>query len=326
MKTAVRLLLVGAILGALVGVAPAQAQVVLRAGNVEVADHSASKGLVKMAELVAQKTKGQVKIEVFHGSTLGSEREMIESVKAGSLDMMLSMSGVGRFVQGVLVFEMPYLYTDLDHLARVWAGSAADVQKLISPAGFYTLTSFFQGPRAVASKRPFQSLEEMKGLRLRVPESPLYVGMARALGANPTPTAFGEVYTSLQTGVVDAAECPLENIWGTKWYEPAKNIVLTDHIMHLYLMIMNQAKFQKLTPEQRTAMQEAAKETSQYQLGLAKESNKTSLEKMKAAGATIIPIKDRTPFARVMESFDKSFAEKTGPDAVKLFAKIKSIK
>jgi tripartite ATP-independent transporter DctP family solute receptor len=327
MKTAGKLVGLAAIMAALLWVVPAQAQVTLRLGNIYPADHSTSKGADKLAELVAQKTNGQVKIENFHDSKLGNEREIAESVKAGSLDMCISgLAGVGRFMQTVHVLELPYLYTDLDHLHRVGQALGADVEKLMLQVGIRTLGFFYLGPRDIAAKRPIRTLEDMKGLRFRVPESPLYVGMARALGANPTPIAFPEVYTSLQSGVAEAAEGGPDTLWSNKWYEPARNIALTHHILHLFHVSINEGSFQKLTPAQRQVLQEAVREASVYQLGLIKDFNNASLEKMKAAGATIIPIADLKPFAKVLESFNKSYGEKIGPEAVSLLEKVMAVK
>ena len=327
MKTTGRFVGLAAIVVALLLVAPAQAQVTLRLGNIYPAGHSVSKGADRLAEIVARKTNGQVKVENFHDSKLGNEREMAESVKAASLDMTVSgLAGVGRFVQTVHVLELPYLYTDLDHLHRVGMALGPEVEKIMLKAGMRTLSFFYLGPRDIAAKRPIRSLEDMKGLRFRVPEAPLYVGMAKALGANPTPIAFPEVYTSLQTGVAEAAEGGPDTLWNNKWYEPARNIALTHHILHLMHVSINEASFQKLTPAQRAALQEAAREASIYQLGLIKDFNKESLEKMKAAGATIFPIADVRPFAKALESFNKSYAEKIGPEAVSLLEKVMAVK
>ena len=175
--------------------------------------------------------------------------------------------------QTVHVLELPYLYTDLDHLHRVGQALGPDVEKLMLQAGIpERWASFYLGPRDIAAKRPIRTLEDMKGLRFRVPESPLYVGMARALGANPTPIAFPEVYTSLQSWRGRSggrrAGHPLDN----KWYEPARNIALTHHILHLFHVSINEGSFQKLTPAQRQALQEATREASAYQLELIKDS------------------------------------------------------
>ncbi len=306
--------------------AAAQA-VTLRFGDIYAESHSNSKGAFKFAELVNQKSNGQIKVEVFVDSKLGNEREQAESLKAGTIDIVASgLSGIGRFIQPIHTLELPYIYRDLDHMSRVAVAISPDVEKILLKSGLRNLGFFFLGPRDIAGKRPIRSLEDLKGLRFRVPESPLYVGMARSLGATPAPVAFPEVYTSLQTGVVEAAEGEPGTLWSTKWFEPAKFISLTEHIWHFRYVAMNETLFAKLTPAQQRALQDAGKETTTYQLGLVAEFNKDSMEKMKAAGATIVPVPDKRPFEKALEKFNREYAEKLGPEAVALLEKAMSVK
>lgn len=307
---------------------PVLAQTItLKFGDIYAESHSNSKGVFKFAELVAQKTKGQVKIDAFVDSKLGNEREQAEGVVAGTLDIVASgLSGIGRFIQPIHTLELPYIYRDLDHMNRVAMALFPDVDNILRKSGLRNLGFFFLGPRSIAGKRPIRSLEDMKGLRFRVPESPLYVGMARALGATPTPVAFPEAYTSLQTGVVEAAEGEPGTLWSTKWYEPAKYISLTEHIYHFRYVAINEKAAQRLSPAQLQALQEAGKETTAYQLGLVAEFNKDSLEKMRAAGATIVPIADKRPFEKALEKFNREYAEKLGPEAVALLEKAMAVK
>jgi TRAP-type transport system periplasmic protein len=301
--------------------------VTLKFGDIYAESHSNSKGVFKFAELVSQKTKGQVKIDAFVDSKLGNEREQAEGVVAGTLDIVASgLSGIGRFVQPIHTLELPYIYRDLDHMNRVAAALAPDVDTILRKSGLRNLGFFFLGPRSIAGKKPIRSLEDMRGLRFRVPESPLYVGMARALGSTPTPVAFPEAYTSLQTGVVEAAEGEPGTLWSTKWYEPAKYISLTEHIYHFRYVAINEKAFQRLTAAHQQALQEAGKETTTYQLGLVAEFNKDSLEKMRSAGAVIVPIADKAPFEKAMEKFNREYAEKLGPEAVALLEKAMKVK
>lgn len=296
--------------------------VTLKFGDIYAESHSNSKGVFKFAELVGQKTNGQVKIDAFVDSKLGNEREQAEGVVAGTLDIVASgLSGIGRFVQPIHTLELPYIYRDLEHMNRVAAALASDVDGILRKSGLRNLGFFFLGPRSIAGKKPIRSLDDMRGLRFRVPESPLYVGMARALGATPTPVAFPEAYTSLQTGVVEAAEGEPGTLWSTKWYEPAKYISLTEHIYHFRYLAINEKAYQRLSAAHQQALQDAGKETTTYQLGLVAEFNKESLEKMRAAGAVIVPIADKGPFEKAMVKFNREYAEKLGPEAVGLLEK-----
>jgi tripartite ATP-independent transporter DctP family solute receptor len=314
--------------GALVLASGAQAQTVtLKLGEIYAQSHTNGAGALKLAELVAQKTQGQVKIEVFLDSKLGSERETAEGVVAGTIDIAPSgLGGIGRFIQPIHALELPYIYTGLDHLKRVSDAMGPDINKLFAEKGVRNIGFFFLGPRVVAARKQVRSLEDLKGLRLRVPESPLYVGMARALGATPTPIAFPEAYTSLQTGVVDAVEGDPGTLFSTKWYEPAKYIAQTEHIWHLRYIVMNEASFKKLSSAQQSALLEAGKEATAYQLGLVRQFNKDALDKIKAAGGEIIAISDIAAFAKALEPFNKEYAAKLGGQAIPLLQKAMSVK
>jgi tripartite ATP-independent transporter DctP family solute receptor len=316
-----------ALLAVLVAGTSAEAQMTMRLGNIYPADHSIGKGTTRFAELVAKKSNGQIKVEVFHDSALGSEREVAESVKAGMLDLCVSgLAGVGRFAQALQVVELPYLYRDLDQIQRVGQAIRPDLENLFGGVGLRVLAFYYLGPRDMVARRPIRGLDDMRGLKFRVPESPMYVGMARALGANPTPIAFPEVYMALQSGVVEAAEGGVDTLWFNKWYEPAKQVALTHHILQLFYLTMNDGAFQKLNPAQRQALVEAGWESAEYQLDQLKMLNTQSLDKMKSAGATVIPIPDVTPFVNALAPFNQKYAEGLGPGAANLLQRIKELK
>jgi tripartite ATP-independent transporter DctP family solute receptor len=307
--------------------APTQAQTVtLKLGEIYAAGHSNTMAAVRLAELVSQKTNGTLKIDVFADSKLGNERELAESTVAGTVDIAPSgMSGIGRFIQPLQALELPYIYKDLEHMARVATAITPEVDRIFKENNLRNIGYFFLGPRSIAGRRAVRNVEEMKGLRLRVPESPLYVGMARALGAIPTPIPFPEAYTSLQTGVADAAEGEPASLFTTKWFEPAKFISLTEHIWHFRFIVVNGAAFDKLSPAHQKALLEAGREATLYQMSLVKEVNRDSLDKMKAGGATIVDIPDRAPFRKALEPFNRDFVTKLGPAALGLYEKAMAV-
>jgi TRAP-type transport system periplasmic protein len=305
----------------------ARAQTVLRFGDIYAESHSNSKGAMKFAELVEKKSGGQLKVDVLVDSKLGNERELAEGVVAGTVDIVASgLSGIGRFIQPIHTLELPYIYRDLEHMSRVSDALLADVDNIFRKNGLRNLGFFYLGPRSIAGKRPIRTLEDMRGLRFRVPESPLYVGMARALGATPTPVAFPEAYTSLQTGVVEAAEGEPGTLWSTKWYEPAKYISLTEHIYHYRYLVVNEKAFQRLSKPLQQALLDAGKEATAYQLGLVREFNNDAIEKMRTGGAVIVPVADKRPFAKALEKFNHDYADKLGPEAAALLTKAMAVK
>jgi tripartite ATP-independent transporter DctP family solute receptor len=308
------------------GVTMAQAETTLTLGDIYAADHSNTLADKRFAELVAERSKGEVSIEVYSDATLGNERELAESVVSGSVDIAPSgMSGIGRFFPELQVLELPYIYKDLDHMQRVAKVIAPDVQAAFEAQGVHNLGFLFLGPRSIASKRAINTIEDMEGLKLRVPESPLYIGFAKALGAVPTPIPFPEVYSAIETGVAEASEGEPATLSTTKWYEVTKSVSLTKHIWHFRFIPVNAAKFSTLTPEQQGIVEQAAADAQTYQAGLVNDFNTKALDEMKNAGVTIVETQGLDKFAERLAGFQDEYAASLGDKAVALLAKIRSV-
>lgn len=308
------------------GVTMAQAETTLTLGDIYAADHSNTLADKRFAELVAERSKGEVNIEVYSDATLGNERELAESVVSGSVDIAPSgMSGIGRFFPELQVLELPYIYKDLDHMQRVAKVIAPDVQAAFEAQGIHNLGFLFLGPRSIASKRAINTIEDMEGLKLRVPESPLYIGFAKALGAVPTPIPFPEVYSAIETGVAEASEGEPATLSTTKWYEVTKSVSLTKHIWHFRFIPVNAAKFSTLTPEQQGIVEQAAADAQAYQAGLVNDFNTKALDEMKNAGVTIVETQGLDKFAERLAGFQDEYAASLGDKAVALLAKIRSV-
>lgn len=308
------------------GVTMAQAETTLTLGDIYAADHSNTLADKRFAELVAERSKGEVNIEVYSDATLGNERELAESVVSGSVDIAPSgMSGIGRFFPELQVLELPYIYKDLDHMQRVAKVIAPDVQAAFEAQGVHNLGFLFLGPRSIASKRAINTIEDMEGLKLRVPESPLYIGFAKALGAVPTPIPFPEVYSAIETGVAEASEGEPATLSTTKWYEVTKSVSLTKHIWHFRFIPVNAAKFSTLTPEQQGIVEQAAADAQAYQAGLVNDFNTKALDEMKNAGVTIVETQGLDKFAERLAGFQDEYAASLGDKAVALLAKIRGV-
>lgn len=304
----------------------AQAETMLTLGDIYAADHSNTLADKRFAELVAERSKGELKIEVYGDATLGNERELAESVVSGSVDIAPSgMSGIGRFFPELQVLELPYLYKDLDHMQRVAEVIAPDVQEAFEAQGVHNLGFLFLGPRSIASKRAINTIEDMDGLKLRVPESPLYIGFAKALNAVPTPIPFPEVYSAIETGVAEASEGEPATLSTTKWYEVTKSVSLTKHIWHFRFIPVNAAKFATLTPEQQEIVKQAAVEAQTYQASLVNDFNAKALDEMKKAGVTIVETQGLDKFAERLATFQDEYAASLGDKAVALLAKVRSV-
>ena len=309
-----------------VGTTAAYAQVTFTLGDIYARDHSNSLADDMFAKLVNERSNGEIKVEVYIDATLGNERELAESVVAGTVDIAPSgMSGIGRFFPELQVLELPYLYKDLDHMVRVAEAIAPDVEAVFETQGVRNLGFLFLGPRSIASKKPIHTIADMEGLRLRVPESPLYIGFAKELGAIPTPIPFNEVYTAIETGVADATEGEPATLSTTKWYETTKSVSLTKHIWHFRFITVNAAKFDALTPEQQQLMRDAAAEAMAYQATLVNDFNAKALELMKSEGVEIVETQGLDEFAARFQTFQDTYAGDLGESAVALLAKVRAV-
>jgi TRAP-type transport system periplasmic protein len=298
----------------------------IRLGNLYPQAHSIGVAADAFARLVDEKTGGRVVVEVFHDSVLGSEREMTEAVQTGSLEMVTSgLAGIGLYVPGIHVFELPYLYDSLDQLAGVVEALEEDIQANLTAHGFRALGYNYQGPRSTASVKAMRSFDDFQGLRLRVPEAPLYVGMAQAMGANPTPVAFPEVYMALQTGVAEAMEGGPDTVFANKFFEVAPYYVLTEHIFHVLYMAINAGFFDSLPADIQDALVEAGREATVVQLEAIRQLNQESLDTMRAGGTEIIELADKDSFRDALADFNDEYAATRGPDAVALLARIREV-
>ena len=318
--------LLGGVAFAAATLATANAQETIVLGDIYAADHSNSVAEAYFADLVKERSNGELIIENYFDSTLGNERELAEGVVSGSVDIAPSgVSGIGRFFPQLQVLELPYLYSGLEQMVEVADAIAPDVDAAFESQGVKNLGFLFLGPRSMASAKPIHTIEDLEGLRLRVPESPLYVGLAQFMGAVPTPVAFPEVYTALETGVAQAAEGEPATLATTRWYEPTKSVSLTKHIWHYRLMPMNLDRFNSLSAEHQQILLDAAKDTMVYQAGLVNEYNERALQQIRDAGIEIIETQGIEILAERFQEFHDSFAGDLGPEAVALLDKVRTI-
>ncbi|GAI05652.1 unnamed protein product, partial [marine sediment metagenome] len=176
------------------------------------------------AELVKEKTNGEVEIQVFPSSQLGNQRDLIEGLIFGTLDLTLTSTAVlGNFLPKIAIFDLPFLFRDVKHAYKALDSIGMEIGKELEPKGIKLLAFFENGVRHLTNNvRPVRAPEDMKGLKIRVMEQKIYIEMMKALGANPTPMAFGELFTALQQGTVDGQENPVSHIWTKRFFEVQK--------------------------------------------------------------------------------------------------------
>lgn len=298
----------------------------LRVGNVYPAAHSIPVATERFKQLVEQKSNGRIAVEVFNNSELGSERVMAEMVRGGSLEMVLSgLPGTGAFVPEIEVMEAFYMYRNVEDLARISAAIFDDLQGFMMPKGFHLVGMMYQGPRNTLSTRRLTSIQDFRGLRLRVPNTPLFVAMARAWGATPTAIALAEVYTSLEAGIIQALEGTHETMVTSNFHEKAKFLLTTRHNFYPQPMVVNRDWMARLPPELQRAIVEAAQEAGQYQLGLHKAADDAALATMRAAGVTITEVEDVEPFRRPLIDMNRQYFAAKGPRVQAVFEKMLSL-
>lgn len=242
--------------------------VILKLGHQQPVGILAHKALVKLADEVKEKTNGQVEIQIFPAGQLGNERDMTEGLYLGTLDMAwISVGVLENFEPKFAVFSLPYVFKDYEHVHKVCDSDigASIFDSLNANKGIKTLAIYDQGFRFVWNNiAPIHTLEDLKGLKIRTPESPVMMGTFKALGANPTPLPWGELYTSLQTKVVDAYEVFPESVIANKLDEITKYGTQTRHIYAGSALLINDSVFNKLTPEQQQILIEATKNSELY--------------------------------------------------------------
>lgn len=282
----------------------AAAPIVLRLAETHPADYPTTKGDYEFARLVEERSGGRIKIEVYPGSQLGQEKAVIEQVQFGAIDLTrVSLSPVASFVPKMVALQMPYLYRDVDHMWKVLKGDIGkELLKALEPAGFYGLGWFESGARNFYnSKRAVKVPADLKGLKIRVQEVELMVSLVNAFGAVATPMPYGEVYSGLQTGVIDGAENNWPSYFSTSHYEVAKFLTLDEHTRVPEIIIGSKLSLDRLSKADRDLIMKAAADSVDYQRKEWAAYEKLSEDKVRAAGNTIVPIADKSAWQKLME-------------------------
>ena len=278
--------------------------------NIHVEGYPNTIALDKFAELLNAKSGGKMKLKMYHALTLGSQPDAIEQVRLGGLEIAnFSLGPLGPVVPEANVVSLPFIFKDPDHAFRVLEGKAGDmINEGMAKKGLVSLAWYDGGARSFYnSKKPIKTPADVTGMKIRVMNNDLYSGMINALGGNPSPMAFSEVYQSLKTGVVDGAENNWPSYESTGHYEVAKYYSLSQHLIIPETLCINAAVWDTLSADEQKILKEAAQESALLQRKLWKERSKASEEKVLAGGAVFNTIPDKSAFQDAMKPVYEKF-------------------
>ncbi|WGE69184.1 TRAP transporter substrate-binding protein [Actinobacillus equuli subsp. haemolyticus] len=275
----------------------------------------------KFNELLQQKSNKGLKLSLFPDSTLGNAQTAISGVRGGTIDLaMSSSSNFTGLASELNVIDIPFIFKDRSHTYQVLDGEIGQtLLAKLEAHGLKGLAFWEVGFRGFTnSKHPVVKPEDIKGLKVRTNQNPMYIKAFSILGANPVPMPLSELYTALETKAVDAQEHPIGIVWSAKLYEVQKYFSPTNHGYTPLIVVMNKAKFDALPAEQQKAISEAAIEAGKYQRQLNLDNEQGIIEKMKKAGVEFVETLDTAPFKAAVEGETrKAFIEKNGDSLIK---------
>ena len=283
-----------------------------RSADVHAKDYPTNLAVKYMGDELSKATGGKDTIKVFGDSSLGSEKDTVEQVKIGALDMVrVNTSAFHGIVPESMIPALPFLFRDIDHFRKTMYGPQGDkILAAFDKAGFVGLAFYESGARSMYAKKPIKSVTDMKGLKVRVQPSDLWVALITAMGASPAPMPFAEVYTGLKTGLIDAAENNIPSYEETKHFEAAPIFSETQHSMPPEVLVFSKKVWDTLSKEEQAAIRKAAKDSVPYYVKLWDAKEKDAKAAVLKGGAKIIPASDvdRKSFVEVEKPVWDKFA------------------
>lgn len=298
---------------------------VIKMGHGLDVSHPVHQAMLYMGERLVEKSDSTMRLDVYPSQQLGTERELLELLQIGSVGMTKVSSAVLEgFVPEYQVFGLPYLFRDEEHRFKVWSTDVGrDILQSGQEFGLRGITYYDAGTRSFYTKdRPVEEPSDLRGLKIRVQESPLAMQMVQALGGSPTPIAWGELYTALQQGIVDGAENNPPSFYLSRHYEVCKFYSLDEHTAVPDVVLVSTVLWNDLTEEQREWLQEAADESAEHQRDLWAESVRESLEALTDAGVEIVR-PETEPFADQVASMYETYRDR--PKVYDLIQRIQEV-
>jgi tripartite ATP-independent transporter DctP family solute receptor len=281
----------------------AHAQTVLRSADTHPDGYPTVEAVKYMGELIKQRTNGRYSVEVYHSAQLGEEKDTIEQTQTGVIDLnRVSMGPFNGIVPETQVPSLPYMFRSVDQMRHVMDGPVGEqILKAFETHDLVGLAFYDSGARSFYNtKKDITSIADLKGMKFRVIQSDVFVDMVNALGANATPMAYGEVYSALETGVIDGAENNWPSFESAKHYEVAKHYTIDQHQIVPEVLVMSKASWDKLSPEDQAIVRQAAKDSVVKMRELWDAQEKKSRDIVEKAGVKVSEI-DKQPLIDAMK-------------------------
>ncbi len=272
---------------------PALAQdMTLKLGHLANEDNPWHLASVKFGEELGALTEGRIAVEVFPNESLGKEIDLINGMQLGTVDMTITGESLQNWAPMAALLAVPYAYKSIDHMDEVASGEIGDQIKaqIVEKAQIRPIAHFARGPRNLTSNRPIAHPDELNGLKMRVPNVPLFVDTWQALGANPGPMAFSEVFTSLQNGTIESQENPLALIRSASFYEVQSHVNMTEHVRSWIYLTIAESTWAKLSEEDRGHVMEAASRAQAFERDLFNESIAADRAFLEEKGMTFVEV------------------------------------
>ncbi len=268
------------------------------------------------AELVKEKTNGRIEIQVFAGGQLGKTKEVVQALQLGSIDMCnepsSNLKSLGCNVGYLDITSLPFLFRDVDHAVAVMDGEFGEkLANDISNSGFgvIALDHYVAGGRNFYATKPITSLADMKGLKIRVQSSPIYVSTVEAFGASATPMDNSEVYSALQTGVIDGAENPVKGYLNNKFYEVAKYFSWSNYMVQPSTIFISEITWNKLTAEDQQILRDCAREATVWFQELTASKLEGQIQELKDAGVVFCDLTDYDAWVAAVQPIYDQYAK-----------------
>jgi tripartite ATP-independent transporter DctP family solute receptor len=294
----------------------AQAKMVLKATDVHPLGYPTVEAVVRMGKKLEAATGGRLSVQMYPSMQLGGEKEMIEQAQVGALAMArISVGPMGPLVPELNVFNLPFMFRDAAHMEKVIDGEIGDeLMKKLSDhptAGLIGLAWMNAGTRNVYNaKKPVRSIDDLKGLKIRMMGNPIFVDTMNSLGGNGVSMGFDQLINAMQTGVVDGAENNYPTYTSGQHYRYAKYFSLTEHLMIPEILVFSKRVWNTLSKEDQELIRKTAKEAQQEQRKLWYEMEEKSVKEMKEAGVEILPVADKQKFQDAVKPvWDKHAAQ-----------------